>query len=111
MSFYDKVYDIVLQIPRGKVATYGQIALLAGSPRASRAVGEAMRRNPMPGILPCHRVLNRMGEMAPDFVFGGTHLQRQRLEEEGVCFLPDGRVDLARSQWNPLEEENPLTVK
>ena len=104
MSFYDKVYEIVLQIPRGKVATYGQVALLAGSPRACRAVGDAMRRNPMPGIMPCHRVLNQRGELAPEFVFGGKWRQRSRLEEEGVRFLEDGRVDLAYSQWNPWED-------
>ena len=100
MGFRQKVYEIVMKIPPGKVATYGQIALLAGSPRAARAVGEAMRHNPLPGILPCHRVLNCRGEMAPDFVFGGALCQRQKLLAEGVIFLKDGRVDLARSQWN-----------
>ena len=87
-SFYQSVYQITARIPAGAVATYGQIAFLAGSPRASRIVGGAMAR--APEGLPCHRV-----------IYGdGPGVQRMLLESEGVPFLPDGRVDLARCQWD-----------
>ena len=55
----------------------------------------------MPGVIPCHRVVNREGRMAPAFAFGGPEIQRGLLEEEGVPFLPDGRADLARALWSP----------
>ena len=71
MSFYDKVYEQVVKIPKGKVATYGQIAFLCGSPRASRAVGYALHFNPRPGEIPCHRVVKHAGRTAP-----GWHMQR-----------------------------------
>ena len=93
----ERVYQLVAQIPRGKVATYGQLALLAGSPRASRIVGAAMYR--APAGLPCHRVLYRDGTLCCDQAFGGKEIQRQLLETEGVDFLPDGRVDLKRCLW------------
>ncbi len=100
-NFYTRVYEAVRRIPRGCVATYGQIALLAGNPRAARAVGWALHQNPMPGVIPCHRVVNREGRCAPAFAFGGPDVQRRLLEEEDVVFLPDGHADLARCQWNP----------
>ncbi len=96
MSYYDKVYEIVKRIPRGKVATYGQIAAITGSPRASRAVGYALHFNPSPGMIPCHRVVNREGRPAPAFAFGGEQVQRRLLAEEGVEFDADGNVDLDR---------------
>ena len=92
-----RVYQLVAQIPKGNVATYGQLALLAGSPRASRIVGAAMFR--APAGLPCHRVLYRDGTLCCDEAFGGKEIQRQLLEAEGVPFLPDGRVDLKRCLW------------
>ncbi|MFI3206411.1 MAG: MGMT family protein, partial [Clostridia bacterium] len=79
MNFYEKVYEIVRQIPLGKVATYGQIAMLAESPRASRAVGFALHKNPDPSTIPCHRVVNKQGKLAEAFVFGGINEQRIRL--------------------------------
>ena len=95
MTFDESVYAAVRLIPRGRVATYGQIALLCGNPRASRAVGWALRRNPSPGAeIPCHRVVNREGRLAPAFAFGGPGAQRDLLEAEGVPFFADGRVDL-----------------
>ena len=103
-GFYAAVYAAVRQIPAGKVATYGQIALLAGSPRASRIVGGALHHNPDPIITPCHRVVFRDGSLAPDFVFGGEMAQRSLLEAEGVAFLPDGRVDMPRCQWTGESE-------
>ncbi len=103
MSFYDQVYAVVRQIPEGRVATYGQIALLCGSPRASRAVGYALHYNPMPGVIPCHRVVNREGRVAPAFAFGGPDVQQQLLEAEGVTFLEEGQVDLKACLWRPRE--------
>ena len=86
MTFDESVYAAVRLIPRGRVATYGQIALLCGNPRASRAVGWALRRN-------------REGRLAPAFAFGGPGAQRDLLEAEGVPFFADGRVDLKRCAW------------
>ncbi len=83
-NFFDRVYECVKKIPCGKVATYGQIARACGSPRSSRAVGYALHVNPMPGIIPCHRVVNREGRLAPGFAFGGPEVQKDLLEKEGV---------------------------
>lgn len=94
MSFYDKVYEVVKRIPVGKVATYGQIAAVLGSPRASRAVGYALHSNPAPGVIPCHRVVNRFGRTAPAFAFGGEDVQEKLLEAEGVEVRGDHTVDL-----------------
>lgn len=98
-SFFDVVYEVVRRIPRGRVTSYGQVALLCGNPRAARAVGWALHQNPYPGEIPCHRVVNRQGRLAPEFAFGGDQEQRRLLEEEQVPFLPDGRVDLSKVFW------------
>lgn len=98
-SFYDKVYEIVAKIPEGYVMTYGQIAEMIGSPRASRIVGGAMSRAPSTRNLPCHRVVNRHGTMAPTYVFGGAEYQRMHLEAEGVEFFPDGSIDLEKHMY------------
>lgn len=94
MNFFEKVYDAVRQIPEGKVATYGQIALAAGAPRAARQVGYALHVNPQPGIIPCHRVVNRFGSLAPAFAFGGKEVQAALLLAEGVEVDADFCVDL-----------------
>lgn len=99
MSFYDKVYEKVKCIPYGKVATYGQIATLCGSPRASRAVGYALHANPDPSTIPCHRVVNRHGRLAAAYVFGGVDAQRNRLVSEGVVINSDNSVDLDKYLW------------
>ena len=96
-SFPTRVYDLVQKIPKGKVTTYGQLAAMAGSPRASRIVGAAMYR--APEGLPCHRVLYSNGTLCCDQAFGGKEIQRQMLEQEGIPFLTDGRVDLKRCLW------------
>ena len=96
-GFFEAIYRLVRQIPPGKVVSYGQIALYLGQPRASRIVGCAMHA--APGDVPCHRVVNREGRTAPAFSVTGTDLQRLFLEEEGVRFLPDGRVDMERFAW------------
>lgn len=101
---FQKVYEVVKQIPRGRVTTYGQIALLIGNPRLSRAVGFALHVNPEPGVIPCHRVVNRMGQVAPGFAFGGEGIQRELLEAEGIEFTLDGRVNMKRHMWYGPEE-------
>ena len=105
MSFFSAVYEQVRQIPRGKVATYGQIARLAGNARMARQVGWALHSNPEPDTpdspgIPCHRVLNRFGEVCKGFAFGGEEAQRMLLEAEGIAFGADGRVDLAVYGWD-----------
>ena len=97
---FDKIYDIVKQIPRGKVATYGQVAIMAGNPHWSQVVGFALHANPSQEIIPCHRVVNRFGEVAQSFVFGGGQKQFEILKNEGVVFLPDGKVDFEKSLWD-----------
>ena len=99
MSFFENVYEAVQLIPRGKVATYGQIARMIGAPRSSRAVGYALHANPRPGVIPCHRVVNREGRLAPAFAFGGPEIQAQLLESEGVSVSADFVVDLDAYLW------------
>ena len=96
MNTFEKIYEVVKNIPKGKVATYGQVALLVGNPRWARVVGYALHVNPEPGIIPCHRVVNREGKVAPGFAFGGEGVQRQLLESEGIIFETDGRIDLEK---------------
>lgn len=96
MSVFEKIYDVVRTIPMGRVATYGQVAMLAGNPRWARVVGYALHNNPRPGEIPCHRVVNREGRVAAAFAFGGGHTQRQMLENEGIIFEPDGHIDLRK---------------
>lgn len=83
-SLYEKIYDAVLQIPYGKVATYGQIAVMAGNRNYARIVGNALHRNPAPNIIPCYRVVNAKGRLAPSFAFGGIEEQQKLLESEGI---------------------------
>ncbi len=96
MNTFEKIYEVVKSIPEGRVATYGMVAALAGNPRWARVVGYALHMNPYPGIIPCHRVVNRDGRVAPGFAFGGEGVQRQLLESEGIVFEPDGRIDLRK---------------
>ena len=96
MSVFEKIYEVVKGIPKGKVMTYGQVALLAGNPRWARVVGYALHNNPSPKTIPCHRVVNREGKVAAAFVFGGGNAQRELLEREGVTFEADGRIDLKK---------------
>lgn len=91
----------VKRIPKGKVATYGQIAAMVGHPRAGRLVGNALHKNPEPGIIPCHRVVNRMGRLAPAFAFGGQEIQKALLEAEGVEVSADYTVDMDKYLWRP----------
>ena len=104
MSVFEKIYKVVCTIPKGKVATYGQVATFAGNPRWARVVGYALHNNPAPIAIPCHRVVNREGRVAEAFAFGGGNEQRRLLEGEGITFLKDGRVDLAKHLFNPHNE-------
>ena len=104
MAFRDKVYHMVEQIPKGKVATYGQIAFLCGKLRAARVVGNALHENPFEGCVPCHRVVNRLGGLSDAFSPLGKESQRLLLEMEGVPFRLDGGVDLAACMWYGGEE-------
>ena len=99
MSFYDIVYENVRKIPKGKVATYGQIAFMCGSPKASRAVGYALHFNPDPDNIPCFRVVNRFGALAASFAFGGAAAQAELLKSEGVVVQEDFTVDLRCYRW------------
>lgn len=100
-SFSEKVYSVVNKIPLGKVATYGQIAFLAGKPKASRAVGYFMRTNPNAPITPCHRVVSSDGSLNGYSGEGGLIKKRQMLEKEGVVFK-NNKVDLTISKWKGL---------
>ena len=102
-NFFARVYAAVQKIPYGRVATYGQIARLCGNPRSSRAVGYALHVNPFPGIVPCHRVVNREGRLAPAFAFGGSEVQKKLLEQEGIeVFQEDDffYVDVQKYRWD-----------
>ena len=101
MTTFEKIYEVVCNIPEGAVATYGLIAMLAGNPRWARVVGYALHVNPAPGLIPCHRVVNREGRTAESFAFGGSDVQRQLLEKEGIVFENDGRIDLNKYLWKP----------
>lgn len=97
---FSRFYDIVRQIPPGKVATYGQVARLAGMPRCARTVGYAMAGCTDPSV-PCHRVVDRFGGTKACFDTFAPGTQRALLEAEGVTFRLDGTVDLAQCLWMP----------
>lgn len=93
MSFFERVYEVVRSIPRGRVMTYGTVAALCGNSRMARQVGWALHANPSPGEIPCHRVVNRNGFPSEAFAFGGKQTQVSLLESEGVEF-ENGRVKM-----------------
>lgn len=97
-GFFEQVYQVVKQVPRGKVMTYGQIAKQLGT-RDARRVGWALHSNKSGSGVPCHRVVNQAGRLAPNFAFDGEEEQRRRLEAEGVKFLENGKVDMKKYQW------------
>lgn len=90
-----RIYEAVKQIPRGKVATYGQVAEMAGDRKMARAVGNALHKNPDPENIPCFRVVNSKGELSGEFAFGGAGAQARLLQAEGVEVV-DGKVDLRK---------------
>lgn len=103
-DFSERVYQVVAHIPAGKVASYGTIARLMGSPRSARYVGFALKREPDPslglGKLPCHRVLFKDGRLCEDFIFGGPGAQRELLQAEGITFIDNDHVDMASCEWD-----------
>ncbi|MGN0686753.1 MAG: MGMT family protein [Oscillospiraceae bacterium] len=102
MSVFELIYQQVRRIPRGKVATYGQIAMLAGNPRWARVVGYALHANPDPDGIPCYRVVNRMGKVSEAFAFGGSLRQAELLQKDGIEVNADGIVDLNKYLWDGL---------
>lgn len=90
-----RIYEAVKLIPRGYVATYGQVAELAGDKKMARAVGNALHRNPDPEAIPCYRVVNAKGELAGEFAFGGAGAQAKLLEADGIQVI-DGKIDLQK---------------
>ena len=90
-----RIYEAVKKIPKGRVATYGQVAALAGDKNMARAVGNALHCNPDPDTIPCYRVVNSKGELAGEFAFGGPGAQQRLLEADGVE-VTDGKVDLKK---------------
>lgn len=94
---FEKIYEAVRTIPKGQVASYGQVAALAGNKRWSRVVGYALHVNPDSGEIPCHRVVTKEGKTSAAFAFGGEDQQRKLLEAEGVGFIDD-HVDMEKYQ-------------
>lgn len=86
MSFFVSVYETVKKIPKGKVASYGQVATFLGNPKMARQVGWALHVNPHFGEVPCHRIVSKKGKVAKGFAFGGSDVQMKMLESEGIKF-------------------------
>lgn len=103
MNTFEKIYEVVKKIPKGSVATYGQIAAMAGNPRWSQVVGYALHSNPDPESIPCYRVVNRFGKLSEAFVFGGINVQADLLRADGVEVSEDGFVNLKKYLWQPIE--------
>ena len=99
-----KIHALVALIPKGKVATYGQLAEQVGHNLTAQDVGIIMSRVPQKLNLPCHRVVNKTGILAPDYVFGGQAHQRKLLEEEGVQFMDENRIDMCHHLWGDQEQ-------
>lgn len=95
---FEKIYEVVRQIPYGQVATYGQVAALAGNRRWARVVGYALHVNPDSEHIPCYRVVTKDGSVSQAFAFGGANRQVELLEAEGVEFQ-DGHVMMEKYQW------------
>ena len=100
MNTFEKIYEVVKRIPKGRVATYGQVAALAGNRRLSRVVGYALHVNPDPENIPCYRVVNRFGEVSRAFAFGGGNMQIILLRADGIEVTDEGKVDLDTYLWD-----------
>jgi methylated-DNA-protein-cysteine methyltransferase-like protein len=101
---YERIFAVVRRIPEGRVATYGQVAALAGLPGRARQVGYALHTLDDLATVPWHRVINAKGQVSPRSEIGWERLQRHLLEEEGVAFDEGGRVDLEHVRWEPPEK-------
>jgi methylated-DNA-protein-cysteine methyltransferase-like protein len=100
-SFYERVYDFVRRVPCGRVVTYGQVAACLGAPRSSRAVGYALRALTAGNDVPWHRVVNHRGQISPRYPAESPMLQRLLLEDEGISFDTQSRIDLTTYRWHP----------
>lgn len=96
---FEKIYEVVKKIPKGKVATYGQVAALAGNRRWARVVGYALHANPNEQEIPCYRVVTKDGRVSKAFAFGGENRQMELLVADGVEF-EDGHVVMEKYQWD-----------
>lgn len=105
-DFREKVWAFVRSVPEGRVVTYGQVAAYLGYPFAARAVGSVLHHTPSSAEVPCQRVVNRWGRLAPVYGWGGAEQHKRELEDEGVEIRPDLTVDLQKYQWwpDPLED-------
>ncbi|MBC8061414.1 MAG: MGMT family protein [Clostridiaceae bacterium] len=99
-NYFQQVYEIVAQIPKGKIATYGQIAAMLGTPKNARIVGYAMNAAPAEMKLPCHRVLNKKGALSPAYAFGDKAIQHALLEVEGITFDNENCVNVKKHLWD-----------
>lgn len=107
-SYFKRVYEVVVRIPKGKVTTYGAVAAYLGTVNDARMVGWALSSAPGFGTepyLPCHRVVNKFGDLSGKASFGGD-IMRERLQQEGVSFVDEFRVDLERCFWDPSGESD-----
>ncbi|MGM0589398.1 MAG: MGMT family protein [Bacteroidota bacterium] len=105
-DFYQRVYEVVKQIPDGRVTNYGAIAQYLGVASAARTVGYALNgliKSEEQEWIPAHRVLNRNGELTGRHHFHGDTM-RERLKQENVCFVDEYQVDMEQHFWNPMEE-------
>lgn len=97
---FEMIYKVVKQIPKGNVATYGQVAAIAGNKRWARVVGYALHSNPNPDEIPCYRVVNKDGRVSEAFAFGGVNKQIELLKNEGIEFIDEKHVDMEKYQWD-----------
>ncbi|OGH15705.1 MAG: cysteine methyltransferase [Candidatus Levybacteria bacterium RIFCSPHIGHO2_02_FULL_37_10] len=100
MNLFEKVYEIVCLIPKGKVATYKQIAKLAGI-KNPRLVGFCLHKNTDPKNIPCHRVIKSNGYLAKGYTFGGLKKQKDILRKEGIKFSANGKINLEKYSFKP----------
>lgn len=100
LNVFEKIYHVVKQIPKGYVATYGQVAAMAGNRRWARVVGYALHVAPSSGDIPCYRVVNKDGRVSEAFLFGGENRQVELLKAEGVEFVDENHVDMEKYQWD-----------
>lgn len=106
ITFRSRVYDVVRRIPEGHVTTYGAIARSLDAPRSARMVGWAMSQSPPEISDVAHRVVNRFGQLSGGWAWGHPEIMRALLEDEGVTFVGELQVDLARHFWNPEDSED-----
>ena len=98
-NFFERVYEFVKKVPKGKAVTYGDVARAIGAPRCARQVGWALHCNPQQGVIPCHRVVFADGSLTSGFAFGGIDIQKAMLLSEGVEVSDDYKINLKKFRW------------